>query len=640
MNVADWLERSARTFPRAPALFHGERLVADYATLMRRAGQVARSLREDLRLAPGERVAICMSNAPQYLEVVYGVWTAGLVAVPINAKLHPKEVRYIIEHSGAAVLFVTRDIDPGVADVQPTPVAFIAGDREYDRLCTGTAMTPEHRAPDDLAWLFYTSGTTGRPKGVMLSHRNLLAMSACYFIDVHGAAKEDTAIYAAPFSHGAGLYNFPHVRAAARHVVPESGGFEPAELCALAAHHRNACLFAAPTMVKRLVDEVEHRGARSDGFRTIVYGGGPMYIETIQRALEVMGECFVQIYGQGETPMTITALSKAHLADRAHPRYRERLGSVGVAQSLVQVRVCDTDGRSLAPGAVGEVVVKGETVMRGYWRNAEATAQALRDGWLFTGDVGSFDDDGFLTLKDRSKDVIISGGANIYPREVEEVLLMHPGVDEASVIGRADAEWGEVVVAFVVGRPRVHVTSGELDALCLDHLARFKRPREYRFVAALPKNNYGKVLKTALREALARRLARGRSAAALTQHIGEEGFRHLGAAQRVVSDVAHEIEPNGDAVLLVACAQPREALGTIAAAVVGARHPVRLALVMHDLEGLEIDAADDHLHRHAAHGLDVDIHAEQLAHVAHTDPPVARAIQQAHRAGCADRYRP
>jgi len=208
----------------------------------------------------------------------------------------------------------------------------------------------------------------------------------------------------------------------------------------------------------------------------------------------------VQIYGQGESPMTITALSRAHLAARGHPRYDQRIASVGVAQSLVEVRVGDAEGRPVATNVVGEVLVRGETVMQGYWQNPEATAATICDGWLITGDVGSLDEDGFLTLKDRSKDVVISGGSNIYPREVEEVLLRHPGVAEVSVIGRRHPEWGELVVAFIVAKPGAAPSEAELDGLCLEQIARFKRPKAYRFVAVLPKNNYGKVLKTELRE--------------------------------------------------------------------------------------------------------------------------------------------
>ena len=225
-----------------------------------------------------------------------------------------------------------------------------------------------------------------------------------------------------------------------------------------------------------------------------------MYADDLRNALAVIGNRFVQIYGQGESPMTITALSRAQLADRNHPRWAERMVSVGVAQSLVEVRVVDAAGQPMPTGETGEVVVRGDTVMPGYWNNPEATAQTLRDGWLYTGDMGALDADGFLTLKDRSKDVIISGGSNIYPREVEEVLLLHPQVREVAVVGQLDAEWGEVPVAFVVAEEGV--SPDALDALCLAHIARFKRPRLYRFVQALPKNSYGKVPKTALREML------------------------------------------------------------------------------------------------------------------------------------------
>ena len=505
MNLAQLLVRAARVFPDAPALFHGERLVSDYGDLADRAARIAGSLRERIGLHTGDRIALAMANCPEYLEVLYGAWYAGLVAVPINAKLHVKEVEYILADSGAAALFVTSDLAAGIApvvgDLPALRTVCTVGTGGYAELFASTPSAPLHREPDDLAWLFYTSGTTGRPKGVMLSHRNLLAMTMCYFSDIDPVGRSDAIVYAAPMSHGAGLYNFAYVLAAAGHVVPPSGGFEPSELVALARHHRNVSLFAAPTMVRRLVDHVEDAAADCSGFKTIVYGGGPMYVADTQRALAVMGDRFVQIYGQGESPMTITALSREHLAYRDHPRYVERIGSVGVAQSLVEVCVADSEGRALPSGETGEVLVRGDAVMRGYWNNPEATRQTLRDGWLFTGDVGSLDEDGFLTLKDRSKDVIISGGSNIYPREVEEVLLKHSGVREVSVIGGRHPDWGEQVVAFIVSNG-IAISVEELDALCLDNIARFKRPKAYRFVEALPKNNYGKVLKTALRQQL------------------------------------------------------------------------------------------------------------------------------------------
>ncbi|MCW5623376.1 MAG: AMP-binding protein [Burkholderiales bacterium] len=500
MNLAQLLVRTARTHPTRPAILLGDRPLFDYGTLAGRASRIARFLRNSARLEPGARVAVCMVNCVEYLETLYGIWWAGLTAVPINAKLHAKEVAFIVQNAEAAALFVSDTLAADVlSQIPDLRDVFVPGRAEYDALLRAEPLAPQPRAPDDVAWLFYTSGTTGQPKGVMQTHRNLYAATTCYFAAVDDVSADDATVYAAPISHGAGIYNFQHVLKGARHVVPESHGFEPAELVALSRSVGRLSMFAAPTMVKRLVDHVQAADADTAGFKTIVYGGGPMYVEDIKHALDTMGDRFAQIYGQGESPMTITALSRDQIADRAHPRWESRLASVGIAQPVVEVKVADADGNPLPVGETGEILVRGDTVMAGYWRNPEATARTLRDGWLWTGDLGSFDDDGFLTLKDRSKDLIISGGTNIYPREVEEVLLRHPAVQEVSVVGGKDPEWGEIVVAFVVG---TGVTSAELDALCLDHIARFKRPKQYRFVDQLPKNNYGKVLKTALRDLL------------------------------------------------------------------------------------------------------------------------------------------
>ena len=302
-------------------------------------------------------------------------------------------------------------------------------------------------------------------------------------------------------SHGSGLYLVPYLLAGAAHVIPESGGFDPAEVFALVARHRGIGMFAAPTIVRRLVEHAAAHAPPLEGLRTVVYGGGPMYVADLLRALDVMGPRFAQIYGQGESPMTITALPGRIVNDRAHPRHLARVASVGLPQSGVEVAIRDEAGRDLPAGRIGEVCVRGAVVMSGYWGDPAATAKSLRDGWLWTGDLGAFDEEGFLTLKDRSKDLIISGGSNIYPREVEEALLTHPGVAEVSVVGRPDPEWGEAVVAFVVAREPAPAAA-ELDAHCLAAIARFKRPKEYRFVAELPKNNYGKVLKTELRDLL------------------------------------------------------------------------------------------------------------------------------------------
>lgn len=515
MNLAHLLQRQALEHPDRPALFSGATPLATHDQWAKRAARVGAHLRA-AGLQPGDRVVLFMRNHPRYLELLFGAWWAGLVAVPVNAKLHLKEVQWIVENAGARRAFVTTDIVPDPAAL--AGLTGLDGVMDVDSadcdawINEGEGLKEiQDRAPDDTAWLFYTSGTTGRPKGVMITHRNLLTMGLGYFNDVDHVDAQDAIAYAAPMSHGAGLYAIPHLMAGARHVVPASGGFDAAELFDLGRQLGPLSLFAAPTIVKRIVDEAEAQGLTPEqcgqSFKTIVYGGAPMYAADIRRALRTMGPRFVQIYGQGESPMTGTALSRAHLADTEHPRHEARLASVGVAQTPVRIRVAGPDGQSLPVGEVGEVLIQGDSVMAGYWRNPEATQAAIRDGWLWTGDMGALDADGFLTLKDRSKDLIISGGSNIYPREVEEVLLHAPGVAEVAVVGAPDPEWGEIVVAFVVPQPGAALDATALDAFCLDQIARFKRPKRYELVEALPKNNYGKVLKTELRAALTRSAA-------------------------------------------------------------------------------------------------------------------------------------
>lgn len=504
MNIAQLLCRTAAVFPDRLAVLQGSRPWLDYKTLAGRVAALAAYLREQRGVQPGDRVAIYSANCCEYLEILHAIYWAGAVSVPVNYKLHAKELAYVLEDSGTCLLFVSGELAQTAQTAGMTAQrCLVLGSADYEHAVAHPPMAAEDRRAEDLASLFYTSGTTGKPKGVMQTQRNLLAMTSCYFTDVDDVMPDDAMVYAAPMSHGAGLYNFAHILRGARHVVPCSGGFDPAELLGLAKSVGRLSLFAAPTMVKRLVDHILSVGGDVTGFKTIVYGGGPMYVDDLKLAMQTLGPRLVQIYGQGESPMTITALARHHLTDSRHPRWEERIASVGVAQSLVEVRVVDEHGQPQACGVLGEVVVRGDPVMPGYWNNPRATASTLRDGWLYTGDMGYLDSDGFVTLKDRSKDLIISGGSNIYPREVEEVLLAHPAVSEVAVVGQHDAEWGEVPVAFVVAHATASVTAGELDGWCLENMARFKRPQRYRFVAELPKNSYGKVLKTDLRALLA-----------------------------------------------------------------------------------------------------------------------------------------
>jgi long-chain acyl-CoA synthetase len=494
MNLAAWLHRSGLSHPDLPAIGYGASVAHTYSGLAARTAKLAGGLRK-LGLKPGDRVAVIAKNCVEYIEAVHAIWHAGLAAVPTNAKLHGRELGYVLEHSGARVCFASKGLDAEIAPHAPSSLErlIVFGSKEYDALFA-EPIAVEPRDGGDLAWLFYTSGTTGRPKGAMLSHRSLAQATFAYLTEVDPASPGDSILHAAPLSHGSGLYVMAHVLRLGTNVIPESGGFEPDEIFSLFAKWRRTSMFAAPTMVKRLVD------SNIDGdpanIRTLIWGGAPMYVEDVRKSLDRFGPRLAQIYGQGESPMTITRLTRDEIADRNHPRWLEQLGSAGKPYGCLEVAVVDRGDRPLSANETGEIICRGDVVMSGYWQNPDATAQTMKNGWLHTGDVGAFDIDGYLSLKDRSKDVIISGGSNIYPREVEEVLLKHAAVREVSVIGRPDAEWGEVVVAYVVG----DAPAPELDSLCLSEIARFKRPKDYVFVEALPKNNYGKILKTDLRE--------------------------------------------------------------------------------------------------------------------------------------------
>jgi acyl-CoA synthetase (AMP-forming)/AMP-acid ligase II len=442
---------------------------------------------------PGDRIAVASENRPEIVELLFAIWAAECVAVPINYKLHPREMAQILDDAAASHVFASSSIAAQLDSGHP--VEALDSEPYSRRFGAATAAVPS-TDPSTLAWLFYTSGTTGKSKGAMLSHRNLMAMTVAHLADMDSPDQNCSLVHAAPMSHGSGLYIPAYVARAARQVISERGGFEPGEFLDLCEHHPGASAFLAPTMVQRVIETGRNR---PEQLRTIIYGGGPMYVDSMKKALAAFGPVFAQIYGQGESPMTITGLRRTDHEDADDAI----LGSVGYPRSGTEVAVLQGDGTPAEIGEIGEIVCRGDVVMGGYWRNPTATAETLRDGWLRTGDMGSFDARGYLTLHDRSKDVVISGGSNIYPREVEEVLLEHPDVSEACVVGAPDEEWGEVVVAFIVTAAPDEINTADLDAHLLERIARFKRPKRYLVVDELPKNSYGKVLKKDLRQQLA-----------------------------------------------------------------------------------------------------------------------------------------
>ena len=504
MNLASVLLPVGRRAPDSPAV-SGPGVTLRFGDLCARAQRIAGALRARLGLGAGDRVLICTENTPEFFELVFGCWVAGLVAVPVNAKLHRNEVAHIATDSGARLVFTSSALAEGLSglrgDIEAVAEVVVIGGDRYAQLLAAEAIDVQSVAPDDVAWLFYTSGTTGRPKGAMLTHRNLLFASHCYYADIDRIGSADTMLHAAPLSHGSGLYGLAHLFGGGQQIV--LGRFDAAEVFNAIERWPNVSFFAAPTMVMRLVHSAAAIDPNLANLKTICYGGAPMYVADLEQALARFGPRLYGLYGQGESPMTISGLPQGLHAVADPARRAALLGSCGYARTGVEVRVVDDHGVALPPNESGEIVTRSDCVMRGYWGNPEATAAALNGGWLHTGDIGAMDASGLLTLHDRSKDLIISGGSNIYPREIEEVLLRDPRILECAVVGRRHPDWGEEPVAFVVLRDAARVDPAELDALLAAHIARFKRPREYRFVASLSKNNYGKILKTELRTLLA-----------------------------------------------------------------------------------------------------------------------------------------
>lgn len=509
MNVGRFLADAAERDPARPAFVWGSKVIS-YGEANARSDSLAGALQR-FGLAKGERVGVLMQNCPQLLESMFATWKAGGCVVPLNARFRRDEIIYHLADARArAVIFGEeyRDVVAGLTDRVPAVERFIcvgeplAGQLAYEELAAGD-LGPDGPggygdvADEDLAWLFYTSGTTGRPKGAMLTYRNLTFVSVAWVADLMPLQPEDVGLHAAPLTHGAGFHALALTMKGATQVLLRPHQFDPENFCATVQRHRITNAWLVPTQIKMLLNYEELGKWDLSSLRWIVYGGSPMYAEDLKQALRRIGPVFVQIYGQGETPMTATYLRREdHATEGAQAT---RLASCGRPRSGLEVRVLDEQNRELRRGQTGQICARGASVMTGYWERPEDTAETLRGGWLHTGDIGYMDEHGYVFILDRTKDMIISGGANIYPREVEEVLVQHPAVSEACVVGVPHEMWGEAVKAIVVLRPDAEVTGKSLTQFVGEHLAGYKKPKSVDFVAELPKNAYGKVLRRELK---------------------------------------------------------------------------------------------------------------------------------------------
>ncbi|MGD9793583.1 MAG: AMP-binding protein [Acidimicrobiia bacterium] len=512
-NVGRLLVNAALRTPEAPAITWGSATLT-YRQFDQRSNALAHAL-SALGLAKGDRVAVLMRNRPELLETMFACFKAGFCLVPMNAKFTSEEIEYHVADSEAAAVITDPEgasvmADASLADahvvVAGAEAASDTGFLGYEDLVA--AEDGERSATvavdrDDLAWLFYTSGTTGRPKGAMLTHGNLAFVAASWLADLTPMAEGEVTLHAAPLSHGAGFHAVAVTGRGSHQLIPTDGRFEPEAIITLMRDTKVSNTWLVPTQIVMLIDALGDRAPDLPDLRHVVYGGAPFAPADLHRALEVFGPVFVQLYAQGETPMTATVLPREVHAQAMAGVHAERLGSAGYARPGMDVRVLGSDDEDLAPDEPGEVCVRGPAVMLGYWNRPDATAETLRNGWLHTGDLGRMDATGYLYLLDRAKDLIITGGSNVYAVEVEAVLAAHRDVREVAVIGIADRTWGEIVAAVVVTSAAPAQVQLELTAAANESLAGYKRPRRYEFIDALPRNAYGKVLKRELRDRFA-----------------------------------------------------------------------------------------------------------------------------------------
>jgi fatty-acyl-CoA synthase len=498
-NLASILAHHADRFPDRACLAAGDETIT-YGELDRRSAATAAGLAK-LGVSRGDVVAVLLYNCPELLEAMFAASRIGAVFMPINWRLAGEEVAYIASHAGVRCVISEPELGPlaeaarrhlgGARFVSVGAAA--AGWTAFAALReTGPPPPVEPVAADDLHRLMYTSGTTARPKGVMITHANLYWKNVAHVIEF-GITGADRGLACGPLYHVGALDLTTTTVLYAGGTVEIHRTFEADRVLDAIEHRGITTVWLAPSMVNALLAHPTLAGRDLSGLKLVIDGGEKMPRPLIERLLRAFPDAwFADAYGLTETVSGDTFLDKRKTV--------ERIGSVGKPCLHLEVAIRDDEDRPVPAGTLGEIVLRGPKVFKGYWKDPEATAAAFRGGWFHTGDIGYLDSDGFLYVVDRKKDLIISGGENIASPEVERVLYEHPAVLEASVVGRADPRWGEVPVAFVVLRPGVKAAAEELREFCRARLARFKVPRAVEFVEALPRNPSGKVLKRVLRE--------------------------------------------------------------------------------------------------------------------------------------------
>ncbi|OZF06301.1 MULTISPECIES: AMP-binding protein [Nocardiaceae] len=482
MQIGDLIRRAGRQFGDAPAIVTDARTVTfvEFDSATDRLGHALLGL----GLVPGDRVSVAMPNGIDGVTVYYALAKAGLVRVPLNTRETAAEHIHKIDDSRSRGYVFAGDPASEVdVMIRAEDIAGLIADAP-DGPCD------VRRGADEPLRLAYTGGTTGKPKAVVLTTASELAEVANFLVDlVPNLSPYSVMLHAAPITHGSGAFFLPHLVKGAPSVVLEK--FTPSNFLAAATKFGATNTFMVPTMIAMLLEHPETATANLK-LERLCWGGAPMATTLLARGIDILGPVFAQLYGQAEAPLAITCL-------QPWEHDQERLASAGKPYTFVEVDIRDTDNNSLPAGGVGEVVTRGPHTMREYWRRPEATAETIDpDGWLHTGDLGRIDDSGYLFLLDRRHDVIISGGFNVYPREVEDALLAHPAVLEAAVVGIADERWGERVCAAVV--VRAAVTAEELTEHCSSRLAGFKRPRYIEFWDSLPTSPVGKSLRREVRD--------------------------------------------------------------------------------------------------------------------------------------------